>query len=69
MHMNKQIRPSVGATFMVAPTDGACFPFISLTSKNRATLPSPRATMKALPSQPNPTRPYGSSGLLPVFIV
>ncbi len=30
--------------------------------------PSPRATMKALPSQPVPARPYGSSSPLPDFM-
>jgi hypothetical protein len=42
---------------------GTCFAFISFTSRE---LPSPRATMKA--SQRNPSRPYGSSSLLPIFI-
>ncbi len=31
-------------------------------------LPATRATIKALPTPPNRTRPYGSSGLLPVFM-
>jgi hypothetical protein len=33
-----------------SPVGGACFPFISLTARNRATLPSPRATMKVAPT-------------------
>ena len=76
IHLRKSLLPSVGARVddvglggpLWSPVGGACYPFISLTAINRATLPSPQATIKALPTQPNPTRPYGSSGLLPIFM-
>jgi len=43
-------------------------PFLWLLSRKRVRHPSPRATIKALPSLPYPTRPYGSIGILSVSI-
>jgi hypothetical protein len=43
-----------------SPVGGAYCPFISLTSRNRATLPSLAGDHEG--------RPYGLSGLVPVFM-
>ena len=56
-NLRKSPSPSIGARVddvalggpSWSPVGGACFPFISLTARE---LPSPRATVKALPTQP-----------------
>ena len=45
---------------MVARGDGMCCPFVSLTAGKRAALPSPAGDHEG--------HPYGSSGLLPLFM-
>src|SRR6266566_1654141 len=37
---------------------------LALTLGNTITPPTPRATIKALPAQPNPARPYSADGLV-----
>jgi hypothetical protein len=59
MHMNKRIRPSVGATFMIARGWGV-LPIHLAHSKEQGHAP--------IPAGDHEGRPYGSSGLRPLFM-